>query len=444
MTQKWNLQDIRPAGSSKTPVKEVPIRRPQQDIISRQPRPTPIENSVDNDVELFDIVDGNKEKKKRVITTTVVVAIILIAGFTVNIMLGGADVTIYPKVKDISVQSSFSAYTNPDANKLAYELLTLESTGEKQVQATGKEKVTKQSEGKIFVYNTKSTSVQRLIKNTRFETSKGLVFRIKESIEVPGAKTDSKGTVIPGSISADVFSDGVGEQYNIPPQKFTVPGLKDTEQYANVYAESTSQFTGGFDGDKYIIDENVLSTAEQELHLELRNSLLEKLKTERPAGFVIYNDAIAFTFEQLPAAEYGDSLATIKVKARLQVPMFKESDLSSFLAESTISDYSNEMVSLVDPQTLLFTYESPTTTVSDISKNTELSFTLKGTTRLVWKIDEKKLQSDLVSLKRADATKILGGYAAIREAKADVRPFWKSSFPSNEKDIAIHTIIEPK
>lgn len=442
MTQKWNLQDIRRTGTSKSPVHEAPIKRPQQDIVTRQPRETPEESSIDSDVELFEIIDGNNAKRKRVITSAVAVTVIIVAGFVVNVMLGGADVTIYPKVKDISVQSDLTAYTNPPANMLGYELLTLEATSEKQVKASGKEKVSKQSEGKIFVYNTKSTVPQRLIKNTRFETTKGLIFRIKESIEVPGAKKDEKGNLTPGSISADVFSDGTGDQYNIPPQRFTVPGLKNTDQYDNVYAESTSQFAGGFEGDKYIIDDTELSTAKQALNLELRNTLLERLKTERPAGFVIYDDSVTFAFDTLPAAEYGDSLATIKEKARLQVPMFKESDLSSFLAKSTIPDYSGEIVTLKDPKTLTFAYDNATTTTSDIAGNTELSFTLKGTTRLIWKIDEKKLQSDLVSLKRADATKVLGGYAAIREAKADVRPFWKSNFPSNVKDISIHIITE--
>lgn len=442
MTQKWNLQDIRPTGTPRPTLRETPVRKPQQDIVPRSSRHTQEESLPDPDLALIDIIDGNGAKKKRAITTVVIASLIIGLGFIVNIMLGGADVTVYPKTKNVSVQSSFAAYTNPAVDMLGYELLTLETTGEKQVKASGKEKVSKQSEGKIFVYNTKSTSPQRLIKNTRFESSKGLIFRIKESIEVPGATKDAKGNMVPGTISADVFSDGTGDQYNLPPQRFTVPGLKDSEQYESVYAESTTQFSGGFEGEKYIIDDEELKTAQQALHIELRNTLLERLKSERPAGFIIYDDSITFVFETLPAAEYGDSLATIKEKARLQVPMFKEDEFSKFIAESTVPDYTGETVTLTDPKTFAFAYESSTTTVSDISGYTQLDFTLKGTAQLVWKFDEKKLQNDLISLKRTDATKVLGSYAAIREAKADVRPFWKSTFPSNPNDISIHTIID--
>lgn len=444
MTQKWNLQDIRPTNTQRPAMRETPIRKPQQDIVSRQARVERDEPTIDPDLASIDIIDGNSAKKKRVITTAIIAVAIIGAGFFVNIMLGGADVSVYPKVKDVSVQSSFTAYTNPEVNMLGYELLTLDSTGEKQVAASGKEKVSKQAEGKIFVYNTKSTAPQRLIKNTRFENKDGLIFRIKESIVVPGASKDAKGVLVPGKIAADVFSDGTGESYNLTPQKFTVPGLKGSDQYDSVYGESTSQFTGGFEGEKYIIDEQELQTAQQALHVELRNTLLERLKTERPAGFVIYEDSVTLVFEPLPAVPYGDALATIKEKAILRVPMFKESDFSEFIAENTVPEYTGEMVTITDPKTLTFAYEDATTTISDISGYTALNFTLRGTTQLVWKFDEAKLQADLVSLKRTDANRVLGSYAAIREAKADVRPFWKSTFPSDADEIKIHTIIEKK
>lgn len=442
MNQKWNLQDIRPAGTQKPVVREAPVRRPQLDIVARPTRTEREEPTIDPDLASIDIIDSNSQKKKRVVITAAIAAIILGAGFFVNVMIGGAEITVYPKVKNVSVQANFTAYTSPEIDALGYELLTLETTGEKQVKAAGKEKVQKQAEGKIFVYNTKSTSPQRLIKNTRFESSKGLIFRIKESIEVPGATKDAKGNMVPGSVVADVFSDGTGDQYNLSPQRFTVPGLKDTEQYANVYGESTTQFSGGFEGEKYLIDEQELNTAQQALHIELRDTLLARLKKERPAGFVIYDNSITFAFDSLPATEYGDSLATIKEKARLQVPMFKESEFSKFIADTTVSDYAGDDVELIDPQTLAFAYDSATTTISDISKYQSLDFSLKGTTRLAWKLDEKKLQSELVGMKRSESTQVLGNYAAIREAKADLRPFWKTSFPTNPDEIVVHVIVE--
>jgi len=448
MTQKWNLQDIRPNNPTRqSPAREVPTRRLQQDIASRAPR-TPREPreqmfSEDPDLASIEVIDGNKSKRKRIFVTTSIALLILLFGYIVSVFLGGADVTVYPKFKDISAQANFTAYlSNPQPGELQYELLTLDATGEKQVKASGKEHVSLHAEGKIFVYNTKSTASQRLIKNTRFESKDGLIFRIKESIEVPPVTKDAKGQIVPGSIVADVFADGTGEQYNLSPQRFTVPGLKDTDQYDNIYGESVAQFTGGFDGDKYIIDEQELNTAKQALHIELRDKLLTQMTQQRPAGFVVYDDAVTLTFESQPSTEYGDSLATIKEKAVLRVPIFKEADFSQYLASKTIPDYAGDPVTVVDPKTLTFAYDSATTTVSDISQVAALDFSLKGNARIVWVFDEAKLQKELVSLKKVAAPTVFSSYKSISHAQAEVRPFWAKSFPDSISGIKIHTVIE--
>ncbi|MCF7816042.1 MAG: hypothetical protein K9M10_01125 [Candidatus Pacebacteria bacterium] len=441
MTQKWNLQDIRPAGKPRPTMREAPIRKPRQDITIRQRQVDPELQSFDTELSSIDVIDGNSVKRKRVMITVVVAFFIIGVGFVTNLLLGGADVTVYPKIKDVSVQASFSAYTAPQVDELGYELLTLENSGEKQVKASGKEVVSLRTEGKIFVYNTKGSVSQRLIKNTRFESKDGLVYRINESVEVPGTSTDSNGNIVPGSIAVNVIADGTGEQYNIEPQRFTIPGLEGTPQFESIYGESTTQFTGGFEGEKYIIDEQELNTAKQALHIELRDSLLKKLTEERPAGYVIYDDAVTFAYDSLPSTEYGESLATIKERARLQVPMFKESEFSSYIAENTIPDYTGDPVTLVDFKTLSFAYAGATTSISDIADDLSIDFTLKGSARVVWTFDEEILKNELVSLKKSDSTSVFSKYRSIQEAHADIRPFWETSFPSKPNNIMIKTVI---
>lgn len=442
MTQKWNLQDIRPAGTAKPAMRENSVRRAQSDIAPRAQRPiAQREPAFDPDIASIDVIDGNSTKRKKVIVTSVIAAIIIGFGFFVNVLLGGAEVSVYPKFKDISVQAEFTGYTKPQVNDLGYELLTLEASGEKQVKASGKEQVSLRAEGKIFVYNTKSTTEQRLIKNTRFEDKDGHIFRIKESIVVPGASKDAKGNIVPGKVVADVFADGTGVDYNVPAGRFTIPGLKGSEQFDTVYGDSTAAFTGGFEGEKYMIDQNELATAKQALHIELRDKLLARLNAERPAGFVVYNEAVTFAFDSLPSTEYGDDLATIKENARLQVPMFKESEFSKYVAEKTIPDYTGDPVTMTDPKTLTFSYTSATTTVSDIAGYSSLSFMLKGSGRIVWTYDEKKLLDELIGKKKTDATKVFSSYTSISHAQAEVRPFWATKFPNTADEIKVHTII---
>lgn len=440
MSQKWNLQDIRPANREKrAAVQTNPLRR-QQDIGVRTPEPR-TQAPFDEDLGTIDIIDGKSTKRKRVFVSVLVSLCIIGAAFFTNVMLGGAEIVVYPKFKDASVQATFSAHKTPRAGELSFELLSLDATGERQVKAAGQELVSERAIGSILIYNTKLTTTQRLIKNTRFESPEGLIFRIKESAEVPAATTDAKGNLVSGVTTVEVFADGTGEQYNITPARFTIPGLKGSDQYDAMYGESTVAFTGGFEGNKYVIDDAELQKAKQELHLELRNTLLEQLKSSRPSGFVVYDNAVTFIFESLPSTAYGDSLATIKEKAILSVPLLKENEFAEYLARNTVDGYEEASVALTNPLTLSFSYEEATTTTSDIRTLDELSFILKGTTQIVWQFDEEKLKSDLQKLPKTALPTVLSGYPSIDRANATIRPFWTQKFPENPDDIEVKKII---
>lgn len=440
MPQKWNLQDIRPA-SERRIQKVPPSKTGQVDIAPRMRRQEP-ERFDESDISNLEVVNGNTVKKTRIVVSVSIAFLIIISGFMMNLMLGGATVTIEPKTKSTTIQSEFVAYSAPTNDELSYELLVLSATAEKQVQASGKEKVTKQATGKIFIYNTKSTSPQRLITNTRFESPDGLIFRIKDSIEIPGATKDSTGALVPGKVSADVFADGTGEQYNIQPTRFSVPGLKNSEQYEHVYAESLSAFTGGFDGEKYIIADAELQKAQQELHIELRNSLLEQLNEKIPAGFILYNDAITFTYHSLPSTSYGDSLATIKEEAVLNVPLFKASEFARFITEKTVSDYKNEPVYIEEPHLLQFAYVDTTVERSDLQTEESIRFTLQGNARIIWEYDKDVLTASLLGIKKSETAQVFSSYTSIAHAESILRPFWAQTFPTEPKKIKMINVTE--
>jgi hypothetical protein len=440
MQRKWNLQDIRPVRPER-PVKEeraADMVRPSapRDIVPQRRPVRTEEEPLDPDLASLDILDGNAIKRKRVIITSLIALAFIGSAIGVNMLMSGAEITVYPKFKDVSVQASFTTYKMPQAGELSFELLTLEATGERQVSASGKERVSERASGNVFVYNNQP-STQRLIKNTRFESPEGFIFKIPESIEVPGASTDASGKTVPGMITVEVFADGTGEQYNIPATRFTVPGLKGRPEFDAVYGESALEFTGGFEGDKYIIDDAELEARKQELHLELRNTLLSRLETEKPAGFIAYPDAVTISFESLPATAYGDQLATIKERARLSIPLFKESEFAKYLADSTVAGYDNEDVVLESPQNLTFAYSLSTTTVTDISGYSELSFELRGNTRIIWAYDEEKLKNDLLGLSKTALPAVLGAYPSIDRAEAIVRPFWASTFPESAEKLTV-------
>jgi len=260
-----------------------------------------------------------------------------------------------------------------------------------------------------------------------------------DPVVVPGSVAGG-----PGSIQATVFAAEPGEEYNLSAgNRLTVPGLEsDPELFNAIYAENSQPFTGGFDGQRFIIDEGELATAKQALQMQLRDTLLARLPTEQPAGFVSFPDSVAFVYESLPAVEYDDNLATIKEKAILQVPLYRAEDIAAFLATATVPGYEDEPVRVDDYSVLSFAYQDATTASSNIANLESISFTLAGRPLVVWTYDAGRLSTDLLGTNRTALNQVLQAYPAIERARAEIRPFWKRTFPLNMSEIEIIEIVK--
>lgn len=432
MERKWNLQDIKPAEQRRR-------RAPLESTETIKSESSPVVREEADGTVRIGVVDGRSKKRSQLTWALVVFAVILGAGFGLSFLLGGADITVYPRNREPNVNATFTAYRTPQVGELSYEIMSLEAEGERQVTATGQEEVSTQATGRITIYNN-TNNTERLVKNTRFESPGGLIFKITESAVVPAAGTDSTGRRVPGQIQAEVFSDGTGEEYNLAPAKLVIPGYREnnfTELFENVYAENQVQFTGGFEGLKFIIDDLELETEKQRLQTELRNALLERIPTEKPAGFAVFDSAVSLTFESLPAVQYGENLATIKEKAMLQIPIFKNDDFASYVAAATVPGYEREGVRINDLSVLAFTYTSGTTSSTDLRNLNQIDFNLTGKPLLVWTYDEGKLKTDILGKAKTALPTVLSGYPAIERAEAVVRPFWKRSFPQSLNEIKI-------
>lgn len=442
MEKKWNLQDIKPTDRKPAAPRRTSESKqaPESDMRRRVPEPEPRSERVQKTAAAPRVKrPGNR--KATILLIMGAVAILAI-GFAASLVFGGAVLEVQPKQKAVTVQADFTAYAAPQAGQLGYELLTLEATGERQVTASGTEEVSEQAEGTVTIYNAYSDTTQRLIKNTRFESSDGHIFRIFESVEIPGRTAAADGTIVPGSVTARVFADAPGEEYNIGPTRFVVPGLRDTDQFDGIYAESSESFSGGFEGERYIIDDAELATVQASLHEELQQALRTRLQSERPAGFILFDDAIRFEFTTLPTAAIGENLATVKEQGKLVVPIFKEDEFASYIAENTIAGFEHEPVKIVDPTTLNWSYRGATTSDTVLSGASSIEFALSGDTRIVWQFNEDRLRTDLAGAAKTALPTILAAYPAIEKAEAIIKPFWKQSFPENKEEITLKTVAK--
>jgi hypothetical protein len=437
MTQKWNLQDIRPIEP-----KTRPSPRPPQSIIQR---PAPVVHDSVDDTESIIIEDGNKRQRNYYVWGGALIALVIGGSLAMSIMFAETTLTVKPEFRIPQVNAEFEGFRERRENALTYEILTLEATKELQVKATGEKMVTEQTKGTLEIVKT-TAGAERLIKNTRFKSPEGLIFRIQESVVVPGA-VEKDGKLVPGSIRAEVFAESAGEEYNLPAgTKFTVPGFEESnlpELFKAISATNPGAFTGGYDGPQFIIDETELGTARQNLQLELRNSLLERIKNERPSGFVAFEGSYAFTYNELPAVNFGDDLVTIKEQAVLQVPIFKAPELAAFIAAQTVPTYNKADVRIESYDGMLFTYSDPKNSSSVIANQPSLKFTIVGKPRIIWEYDEAKLRNDLAGKPKTAVATVMTGYAGIiKSAQVSVKPFYRRSFPDNGEDIRIIEVLE--
>lgn len=437
MAQKWNLQDIRPV----EPKNRRPVA-PPANLDENTDFDDPIDLSGNNydDVPRIPIQDGNARKNRSVLYAVVAFIVIVGGALGLSAILGKTELTIYPEFREPNINSEFTAYPDKRADSLSYEIITLEATSESQVKASGQVQVEELATGIIEIVKT-TPGTERLIKNTRFRTPEGQIFRIQESVVVPGAVTDDSGATVPGTIQAQVFADDIGEEYNLPAGKrFDIPGFQEsglTELYNAIYAQNNESFTGGFNGPQYQIDDGELQTARQALQLELRDNLLARVESEKPAGFIYFPGAVAITYNQLPAVEFGNDLVTIREQAVLQIPLFKADEFGAFLAKESVPVYDGGPVRVEDPSVLSFNYTSATTSSSVIANETSLTFNLIGKPLLVWEYDVEKLKKDLAGLPKTAVNNAISAYPGIEGARVSITPFWKRTFPENTADITV-------
>src|SRR3989338_231803 len=186
---------------------------------------------------------------------------VIVLGILLLVAMRSTTVTITPRTHTATFDDSsrFTAYPAVSAasGTLSYTVQTVDLTDSEVVESQGTVHSEDKASGTITVYNDYQTVSFKLIKNTRFQSESGLIFRTPADIVIPG----KKGTT-PGQVSVTVIADQPGEQYNVAAGKFTVPGLKTSAAiYPHIYGKSKSAMSGGFVGDKPGVAPAAMQTA---------------------------------------------------------------------------------------------------------------------------------------------------------------------------------------
>jgi len=380
----------------------------------------------------------NIKKSSRIIIWGIAILAVVLVVLSLFGLFSGATIKISPKQQDSVIDGVFKAMKETsDEGGLSFQVMVISAEENKKVSATEEKRIDKKAFGTIIVYNSYSSSSQRLIKNTRFESPEGKIYRIKGSITVPGSVVAS-GELVPGSVEVVVYADEPGENYNTGLTDFTIPGFKGDPRYGKFYARSKTDIAGGFSGMVKVPADDDMERAKGELKTELESKLLVETASQKPNGFVLYEDAKFITYDEEVKEEYSDDFVELTLSAKLYGVIFNEEEISKFIAEQSLAPYDGNKVEIPELENLSFKIQNK----ESISPfDDDLRFSMSGSLSVIWMVDEGALKEELAGSSKKEFENTMATFPNITKAGASIRPFWKRSFPEKEKRIKVEVSV---
>ncbi len=379
---------------------------------------------------------GKTSNRNRLIFGSAIFVVVI--GFIITMMtvFSSAKVEVTPKRQPLPISTSIQATTEIATSSVRYETIKLSKTKSLVVDAKGEEMVERRAQGKITIYNNFSTEPQRLITRTRFESESGLIYRIPESIIVPGQTKSANGALVPGSIEVTVVADEPGDKYNVEKANFTIPGFKnDPKRYAGFTAK-TSLIEGGFIGKIRTIDTIQKTTALLKIETELTEELKKEVLAQIPNELIALTGSMVFNFKELPQQD-SDSTATLSKEGTVYVFAINKESLSSKLIATEVSKIKEwENIPAVIKNLDGLRIET-SLKLDDLASTKPLSLKLTGAALIEALLDLDLLSSKLAGISRDSISEVATNQPGILGIKATIRPMWKRSFPSSQSKIYI-------
>lgn len=306
----------------------------------------------------------------------------------------------------------------------------------KTFPASGKTFKEEKARGTIRVFNTYTPSrAVNLVANTRFLSSPdGKIFRALKKIHLPPATTKN-GKVVPSSVEIEVEAAEPGEEYNIGPSKFSVPGLSGTPLYYSIWAESTKNIEGGSRKEVKKVLQNDLDGAHQALLGILRTEGTKGLKAKIPNKFLLGEKAISEESSQVSCfAKPEDKVPDFRCQGTIKLKGFgvAVSALRKFGQESIKSEL--PLTQELRPDTLTFDLAPKTILWEQGKMILDVNFRAKT----YKKIDSKILLSQIQGKSKSEIQDIIfKNYPQVKKIEFNFWPFWIKTAPSNLRRIKI-------
>ncbi len=380
-------------------------------------------------------------KKIKPSTIFYLVSLILLIGVGIfaYFWLPSADITLYPATDEINFSGSFwvkkDAKLDLENSVIPGSLIEKEKTIEKSFSPSQEKETAQKARGEIIVYN-KSTSPYRFVPGTRFQSSDGKIFKSLDWISIPAGNPDN-----PSKVEVLVEAEEAGEEYNIKPSTFTLPGLQGTVIYNLVYGKSEKEMSGGFVGKAKIVSEEDILEAEREMKA-LQEKAVEDLKEEifkdLPENLDFLKEAVVIDKEEIAFdKKAGDAGEIFKGKTSVKIKLltFKEEDVRKIISEIVKGEVKDgvEFQEVLSSQVVNYQ-------ISEAQGWTEaIHIEFKGNEKVAWKIDEEEVKQKIMGKTYEEFQKYIQEEmkGKIKDSNFVLSPFWTNRIPTRPERVKI-------
>lgn len=369
---------------------------------------------------------------KKILIGFSAVAVIL-AGLIVYYSLSKTIITI--TLKPAAKTSTMSVLVRKNAAEQESNLVTAISGTLASVTVKGSktfdnpstgDEVPAQATGTVTIFNN-YTKDQPLAATTRLLSSDGILFRIKNRVDVPaGGKAEN----------VEVYADLPGKTGNIGATKFTIPGLWAGLQ-DKIYAESSTAMTGGLRSGKSITQAFINSSA-QTLVASLTDQAVAELAKpdgDRPAVIAEPSMLTPVIQNQADSAKDGEEAATLTIDLTVKfiAVIFDVNTLRSMAQ--------NDLVTNLPVDEQLDTDSSPTLAYSVESydlKTESANLSVKYTADVIPRLSHPMFNRDKITGKDSQEIKsYFSHFDQVKDVQIKYSPFWVTKAPQLKDHIEI-------
>jgi hypothetical protein len=348
------------------------------------------------------------------------------------------NITIIPKTKLITYKNKqFSVLKDPKEDGVNFEMMIVSDKKLIDITLSQSKEVSIKATGSVTLYNGFSVKAEKLSTGTFLSDGNGKTYKINNNVIIPGYKIDNK-KIIPGQVVVNITSFLPGEIYNGSPADFYVNSFKGTSKYNKIYGKLKSPLVGGASGLVYELDDSNKKDIEKIAQTSLKENLFRKVKSLVPLGYILYPNAINFSYKKLDSFLSKKPETQIEIEATLSAVLLKEKSLEEMVTKTSLPNISEselKEIKILGLDKLSFSFVNKDQLITkDINL---IPFSLSGDINVIWNPDLKLLKTKLIGIHKNDIVSVFQQDPGIESGLVKFFPPWQKYIPSDLSKIKI-------